>query len=128
MPEHSGFLMRIGDRLGSILLERHLQPAEALDFGNSIQREDQDGRTRWRLERPIVMPQEHMMAMTSEGQLIYLFDLGVQYYCVFKPRDYTQLFIVHEVEDTENVTDQEKKRYEEILERFLTAYRGFSGD
>ena len=128
MPEHSGFLMRIGDRLGSILLERHLQPVEALDFGNSIQREDQDGRTLWKLERPIVMPQEHMMAMTSERQLIYLFELGVQYYCVFKPRDYTELFIVHEVEDTENVTDQEKKRYEEILERFLTAYRGFSGD
>lgn len=120
--------MPIGDRMGSILLNRHLQPAEALDFGNSIQQVEQDGRTLWRLERPIVMPQEHTMAMTSEGQLIYLFEYGVQYYCLFKPRDYTELFIVHEVANTENVTDQEKKRYEEILDRFITAYRAFSGD
>jgi hypothetical protein len=43
MPERTGYLMRLGDKIGSLLLYRHLKPAEALDFSNGLQRTEGDG-------------------------------------------------------------------------------------
>jgi hypothetical protein len=128
MPERTAYLVRLGDKIGSLLLYRHLKPVEALDFSNSLQRTERDGRMRWELQRPITMATEHNMAMESEGQLIYVFEDGVQYYRLFRPRDFTEIFIVHDVEDTANLTDEEKSRHERIAERFLMAYRAFTGD
>lgn len=128
MPERTGYLVRLGGKIGSLLLYRHLEPVEALDFSNGLQRTENDGRTRWTLQRPITMADEHNIAMESDGQLIYVFEDGVQYYRVFKPRSFTELFIVHEVEDTANLTDEEKSRHERIAERFLMAYRALTGD
>jgi hypothetical protein len=80
------------------------------------------------LQRPITMADEHNIAMESEGQLIYVFEDGVRYYRLFKPRNFTEILIVHDVEDTANLTDEEKSRHKGIAERFLTAYRAFTGD
>src|SRR6266852_4648090 len=74
------------------------------------------------------MPTEGCIAIEGNGQLIYVFEDGVQYYRLFRPRDYTEVFIVYEVADTANITDEEKSRHELILERFLIAYRAFTGD
>ena len=74
------------------------------------------------------MAGEHNIAMEAEGQLIYVFEDGVQYYRSFKPRDFTELIIVHDVEDTASLSDEEKSWHERILERFLMAYRAFTGD
>jgi hypothetical protein len=74
------------------------------------------------------MADQHNMAMVSEGQLLYVFEDGVQYYRVFRSREYTELFIVHDVVDAANISQEEHERYEKILDRFLTAYRAFAGD
>jgi hypothetical protein len=128
MPERTGYLMRFGDKMGSVLLYRHLKPVEALDFSNSIARTEHERKVQWTLQRPITMADEHNIAREREGELIYVFEDGVQYYRVFKPRNFTELFIVHEVEDTANLTDEEKLRHELVLDRFLMAYRAFTGD
>jgi hypothetical protein len=128
MPERTAYLIRLADNIGSLLLYRHLKPVETLDFSNGLKRTENDGRIRWELQRPIAMAEEHNIAMESEGQLIYVFEDGVQYYRLFKPRNFTEIFIVHDVEDTTNLTDEEKSRHERIAERFLMAYRAFTGD
>jgi hypothetical protein len=127
MPEHTGYVTKVGDAIGSLLLYRHLKPVEALDFANGLEREN-DGPTRWHLQRPITMPDERNVAMEGKGQLIYIFEDGAQYYRLFRPRYFAELFIVHEVEDTANLTGEERSRHEHILERFITAYRAFTGD
>ena len=128
MPERTAYLIRLDDKMGSLLLYRHLKPVEALDFSNGLQRTENDGRIRWEIQRPITMADEHNIAVESEGQLIYVFEDGVQYYRLFKPRNFTEIFIVYDVEDTTNLTDEEKSRHERIAERFLMAYRAFTGD
>jgi hypothetical protein len=128
MPERTAYLVRLGDKIGSLLLYRHFKPVETLDFSNGLKRTESSGRIRWQLQRPITMADEHNIAMESEGQLIYIFEDGVQYYRLFKPRDFTEILIVHDVEDTANLTDEEKSRHERIAERFLMAYRAFTGD
>jgi hypothetical protein len=39
MPEHTGYLVRVQGGSGSVLLYRHLQPVEALDFQNQLRQE-----------------------------------------------------------------------------------------
>src|ERR1035437_2675944 len=128
MPEHTAYPVVLDGKLGAVLLFRHLAPVEVLDFENGIIRETDEGRTRWQLQRPITIPTEHCIALEGNGQLVYVFEDGVQYYRFFRPRDFTELFIVFEVEDVANITDEEKSRHERILDQFLLAYRAFTGD
>jgi hypothetical protein len=128
MPEHTAYPVTLDGKLGAVLLFKHLMPVEALDFENSIMREVCEGRIRWTLQRPITMPTEHCIALEANQQLIYVFEDGVQYYRFFRPRNFTELFVTFEVEDTTNITDEEKSRHERILDQFLLAYRAFTGD
>ncbi|HLI85800.1 MAG TPA: hypothetical protein VKV17_17935 [Bryobacteraceae bacterium] len=128
MPEKSGYLVRVETGLGSVLLDRHLLPVEALDFQNELRYEMQGGRKRWTIDRPITIPEEECLGMVTEGEVLYVFDAAARYYRFFKRRRFTELFIVHEVEDTKNLTEQETKRYKGILDRFVFAYRAFTGD
>jgi len=128
LPDHSAYIVNIGGRLGCVFLYRHLEPVEALDFDNRIVHEEREGRRDWDLERPITMPGEHRMALESGGRLIYVFEDGVQYYRHFRRRDFTELFIAHEVEDVGAITDEEKERHRKILDQFILAYRAFTSD
>jgi hypothetical protein len=49
MPEHTGYLVRVEGRFGSVLLYRYLQPVEALDFQNELRHEMQDGKNKWKI-------------------------------------------------------------------------------
>lgn len=128
MPEHTAYPVVLDGKLGAVLLFRHLAPVEVLDFENGIIRETDEGRTRWKLQRPITMPTEHCIALEGNGQLIYVLEDGVQYYRFFRPRNFTELFIIFEVEDIANITDEQRSRHERILDQFLLAYRAFTGD
>jgi hypothetical protein len=128
IPEHSAFPVAVDGKHASVLLYRHFNPVEALDFNNTIRREVQDGVIDWSLERPITMPARDRIALDANGQLIYVFEDGVQYYRLFKPRAFTELFIQYDVEDTGNLTEEEKTRHGRVLERFILAYRAFTGD
>ena len=128
LPDHTAYVVSISGRLGCVFLYRHLEPVEALDFDNKILQEEREGRKHWDLQRPINMPGEHRMAMESEGRLIYVFEDGVQYYRHFRRRDFTELFIAHEVEDVDAITNEEKERHGKILDQFILAYRAFTGD
>ena len=128
MPEHTGYLVRVEDRFGSVLLYRYLQPVEALDFQNELRQEMQDLKNKWTIDRPITIPEEKCIGMASEGEVLYVFEGAAHYYRFFKKRKFTELFIVHDVQDTENLNDEEKKRYEGILDQFIFAYRAFTGD
>jgi hypothetical protein len=127
MPEHSGYVVRVNGRLGSVLINSHMHLAQALDFDNSIQREDREGGNRWVLRHPITFPEHSIWMVDDAGELIYLFD-AAQKYRFFRPREFTELFIVNEVEDTNNLTEEENTRYERILDQFILGYRAFSGD
>ena len=70
MPEHTGYLVRVEDRLGSVLLYRHLQPVEALDFQNELRHEMKDGKNKWTIDRPITIPEEKCIGMVSEGEAL----------------------------------------------------------
>ena len=128
MPEHTGYLVRVEGRFGSVLLYRYLQPVEALDFQNELRHEMQDGKNKWKIDRAITIPEEKCIGMTGDGEVLYVFEGAAQYYRFFRKRRFTELFIVHDVQDSENLTDEEKKRYEVILDQFIFAYRAFTGD
>src|ERR1035437_8601981 len=128
MPEHTGYLVRVEDKLGSVLLYRYLQPVEALDFQNELRHEMLDGKNKWTIDRPITIPEEKCIGMESEGEALYVFEGAAQYYRFFRKRKFTELFIVHDVQNTENLTDEEKKRFEGILDQFIFAYSAFTGD
>src|SRR5438874_1249379 len=91
MPEQTAYPVVLDGKLGTVLLARHLTPVEALDFENGITREIGEGRSRWTLQRPITMPTEGCIALQGNGQLIYVLEDGVQYYRVFRPRNFTEL-------------------------------------
>ena len=128
MPEETAYPVVIDGRMGVVLLYRHLTPVEGLDFQNRITQEVRDGRNRWSLERAIDMPQQHCIAFEGNNQLVYVFEDGVQYYRLFRPRDFTELIVAFEVDDIDNLTEEEKKLHERILDQFITAYRAFTGD
>jgi hypothetical protein len=128
MPEHTGYLVRVVGGLGSVLLYRHLQPAEALDFQNELRQEMQDSKNKWTIDRPITIPEEKCIDMASEGEILYVLEGAARHYRFFKRRRFTEVLIVHDVQDTENLTEEEKKRYEGILDQFIFAYRAFTGD
>ena len=128
MPEHTGYLVRVEDKLGSVLLYRHLQPVEALDFQNELRHEMRDGKNKWTIDRPITILEEKCIGMVAEGEVLYVFEGAAQYYRLLRKRKFTELFIVHDVQDTETLTDEEKKRFERILDQFIFAYRAFTGD
>jgi hypothetical protein len=128
MPEHTAYPVVLNGKLGAVLLVRHLTPVEAVDFENLITRETGEGRTRWTLKRPITIPTEGCIALEGNGQLLYVLEDGVQYYRLFRPRNFTELFIAFEVEDIASITDEQKSRHEQILDQFLLAYRAFTGD
>jgi hypothetical protein len=43
-------------------------------------------------------------------------------------RDFTEIFIAHEVEDVDAITNEEKERHGKILDQFILAYRAFTSD
>src|SRR5690349_1091358 len=98
MPEHTGYLVNVDGRVGSVLLYRQLTPVEGVDFDNALVRTTEGARMSWTLQRPITMPTEGCIGIEGNGQLIYVFEDGMQYYRLFRPRDFTEVFIVHEVE------------------------------
>ena len=128
MPEHTGYPVMLDGKLGAVLLLRHLAPIEVLDFENSIIRESEESLTRWRLQRPITVPTEHCIALQANQQLVYVLEDGVHYYRFFRPRSFTELLITFEVDDIANLTDEQKRRHERIMDQFLLAYRAFTGD
>jgi hypothetical protein len=128
IPEHSAFPVTVDGKHATVLLYRHFNAVEALDFNNAIRREVRDGVNDWSLERPITMPAQDRIGLEANGQLIYVFENGVQYYRLFKPRAFTELFIQHDVEDPSNLTEEEKTRHVRVLERFILAYRTLTGD
>jgi len=128
LPDNSAYIVNIGGRLGCVFIYRHLETVQALDFDNGIRRELRDGRNRWTLQRAITTPEEHCMAMESEGRLIYLFEDGVQYYRHFRRRDFTEIFIAYEVEDSAHITEGEKSLHDKFLDQLVLAYRAFTGD
>jgi hypothetical protein len=76
MREHTGYLVRVVGGLGSVLLYRHLQPAEALDFQNELRQEMQDSKNKWTIDRPITIPEEKCIDMASEGETLYVLEGG----------------------------------------------------
>jgi hypothetical protein len=128
MPEHTAYPVNIDGRLGCVLLFKHLNPVEAIDFANEIRRETEGGSNKWTLQRPITTPDQHCIAMEGNGRLVYVFEDGIHYYRLFRPREFTELFIVYEVEDIGAITEEEKGRHTYILDQFIIAYRGFAGD
>jgi hypothetical protein len=128
MPEHTGYLVRVEGGLGSILLYRHLQPVEALDFHNELRQHTQDGKHNWTIERPITLPEANCISLASEGESLYVLEGLAHYYRFFKKRKFTELFVIYEVGDTSQLTDEETGRFASILDRFIFAYRAFTGD
>ena len=77
MPEHTGYLVRVVGGLGSVLLYRHLQPAEAQ---NELRQEMQDSKNKWTIDRPITIPEEKCIDMASEGEILYVLEGAARHY------------------------------------------------
>jgi hypothetical protein len=128
MPEGYGYMVNVDGQPGSLLLYKQLNVADVLDFTNAIEERTEDGNVVRQLRHPIDAIPAHNIGMVANGELLYVMDRETHYYRIFKPRAYTELFVTHEVADTEHLTEQETGFYTRILAAFLQAYRLFTQD
>jgi hypothetical protein len=128
MPEGYGFMVNVDGQQGSLLLYKQLNVAEVLDFTNAIEERTEGVNAIRQLRHPIEAIPAHNIGILANGELSYVMDRETHYYRIFKPRVYTELFVTHEVADTEHLTEQENGLYTRILGAFLQAYRLFTQD
>ena len=99
-----------------------------LDFDNGIDEQTDAGAITRSLRRSIESLPKRNIAMVAEGKLLYVMDRESSYYRIFRPVNFTEIFIVFEVGDTGNLTKLEESFHENVLTAFLKVYRLFSQD
>jgi hypothetical protein len=144
----SDYALQVEGSLAHVRLLRRLSPVEVLDFTNELI-PDPERRNFRRLKRPIESPSEKSfelaMSIITEQQDITLHNLSMERitalphrltlertsleeYKFYKTRDWTDILIIYEIEDTLSISPPESIYFQKVLNQFIQIYRLITKD
>lgn len=147
----SDYFLTVDGKPALLRLLRRLRPVEVLDFTNELI-PDPQGKNLRRLKSSIDSPSENSMEFIAQTMSVAkertdntLHNLGeakitdiphrltidpvsIEGHRYFKTRDWTDMVIVHEADDIKRILPAESVFFQQVLDRFLQAYRLFTRD
>jgi hypothetical protein len=128
LPEDETYFVEEDGIKSSILIKKHLEALEVLDFDNRLNEQDINKKTSVQIENSIQSVCEKNVLLKLGDKFVKCIEYEKHYHRNYSPRFYTELIIAYEISDCNNVTEQEYLLYEKILDRFLSVYRKITHD
>ncbi|MEK6763656.1 MAG: hypothetical protein AABY96_13165 [Nitrospirota bacterium] len=149
VPSH--YFLKVEEKDALVRLLRNISPVEILDFTNELIPDPGGGNFRL-LKKPIESPSSKSMelgagtrSVATERQDVVLHELkeskildfphrltidpiSIEEYKLFKTRDWTDIVVIYEVEDIDNITSTEATFFQRVLDRFIQVYRLITKD
>ena len=125
--------MIVQGKLSAVFVRRHIEALKITDFGNRLQITPiEEQAVSLSLDRPINFISSDNISTTYKlrnglSRPIAIDNLAEEYRCFFHS-PYTELYVVHEVRDTSNITEEEENFYDQIIKIFIDSYRIISKD
>ncbi|MFQ5849675.1 MAG: hypothetical protein ACE5JU_03690 [Candidatus Binatia bacterium] len=148
----SEYFLTIQGKKAYLQAHRHLDPVQVLDFSRSKIAEIEDDELIYELQSPIFSPigptasfhmgtssvrsLDQLRALSKEEIPKRLSSMPCEWtgnMCapnqrIYETRYYTELFLAHDVDDAEKLSDEEQQFYQSVLREFIKAYKSFSKD
>ncbi|MFH0792471.1 MAG: hypothetical protein V2A74_00400 [bacterium] len=128
LAEHSSYIFLIEGRPASVLINRHVEALEVLDFDNEIVLDPPKGQPLFQLKNPIVTISESNLIVEHWDKPRLFIDTKSQNLRVFQPRPFTELILACEVRDTSAPSEEDFSFHNKVLEGFIRAYRHLTHD